>query len=71
MRKSRYSEEQIIGILREHEAGANATDLSRRHGSKHDPRIHITTGIPLDLPTRSLDGRPMPQPASSIVTRSC
>jgi putative transposase len=32
MRKSRYSEEQNIGILREHEAGASVTDLSRRHG---------------------------------------
>lgn len=32
MCKSRYSEEQIIGVLREHEAGASVTDLSRHHG---------------------------------------
>jgi len=32
MQRSRFSEEQIIGILKEHEAGATAADLSRRHG---------------------------------------
>lgn len=31
MKKKRYSEEQIIGILKENEAGVSATELARKH----------------------------------------
>ncbi len=32
MRKSRYTEEQIIKMLREHESGAKVTEICRKHG---------------------------------------
>jgi putative transposase len=32
MKKSRFSESQIIAIIKEHEAGARVEDLTRRHG---------------------------------------
>ena len=32
MKRNRFSEEQIIGILKEHEAGVSVADLCRKHG---------------------------------------
>ena len=32
MKRKRFTEEQIIGVLREHEAGAKTGDLARKHG---------------------------------------
>jgi putative transposase len=32
MKRARFSEEQIIAVLKEGEAGAKVTELCRRHG---------------------------------------
>ena len=32
MRKSRFTEAQIVGMLKEHESGQTTKDLCRRHG---------------------------------------
>jgi putative transposase len=32
MKRSRFTQDQIIGILKEHQAGASAADLCRKHG---------------------------------------
>jgi len=35
MKRKHYSEEQIINILKEHEAGLSAEDVIRKHGIAH------------------------------------
>ena len=32
MKRKRFAEEQIVGILKEHEAGVPVTELCRKHG---------------------------------------
>ena len=32
MKRTRFAEEQIIAVLREHEVGVKAGDLARKHG---------------------------------------
>ena len=32
MKRARFSDEQIVGILKEHEAGRKVTELAREHG---------------------------------------
>ena len=32
MKRSRFSDEQIIGVLKEHQAGLSAPDLCRKYG---------------------------------------
>jgi putative transposase len=32
MKRSKFTEEQIIGVLKEHQAGLSAAELCRKHG---------------------------------------
>jgi putative transposase len=32
MKRNKFTEEQILRVLREHEAGSKAADLARKHG---------------------------------------
>ena len=32
MKRKRFTDEQIIAVLRDHEAGAKAADLAHKHG---------------------------------------
>lgn len=40
MKRSRFTEDQIIGILKEHAAGVSVADLCRKHCVSHSPAAH-------------------------------
>ena len=45
MKRKRYTEEQIISILKEHQAGASVPDLARRHGVVENPIYRWKPGL--------------------------
>ncbi len=61
MKRNRFTDEQIIGILKEHEAGTLVSELCRKHGvsdasiykwkakSGHSPRSHMLIDVRLTL----------------------
>jgi len=46
MKKSRFSEEQIIGILKQHESGVKTADLCRELVSTASPMGDIAGTVP-------------------------
>jgi hypothetical protein len=51
MKRQRFTEEQIIAVLREHEAGAKTGDLARKHG------ISATRTLSASSLARTLSGQ--------------
>ena len=51
MKRKQFSEEQIIGILKEAEAGAVVTELCRRHGLESWLQAPAITVAPPVSPT--------------------
>jgi hypothetical protein len=66
MKRKRFTEEQIIGVLREHELGAKTADLCRKHGISEATFYRAARELYLLIGSR---GRP-PGRSSATTARS-
>ncbi len=67
MKSSRFSQEQIIGILKQGQAGVKVTDLCRQHGiSDHTLRLRSGQALlPLEVQIRGHSGLGVQEAESS------
>jgi len=71
MKRKRYTEEQIISILKEHEAGAAVADLARRHGVAENTGGTGPVVLPVHDAGRATAGFARPQAIGAAGAGGC